>query len=190
MKNPDAKLGDLFPVTAEEVAGRLTAAIESDPQAKGLSGRLRELAVGEAAKRFGELLDVSLVDILSGAWYKYAALVKYADRQKYPKEESFLIPLGKHTIDSRHAPGIEVSIDDVTVLRLNFDINLSLEAKSAVLRVQDGRIREIQPGEMKAEGKIKFGEVVIAERKSRTINLPGSIDLGPGIEIRPHRRSV
>jgi hypothetical protein len=183
MKHPDAKLGDLFPVSAEEVKERLSSALSSDKDAKELPNHLLQMALGEAAKRFAELLEVSLVDIMAGAWYKYAALVQYTDRRKHPPEESILVELGKHSIDSAHSPRLEVLVGDRTVVRLKLDVKLSMEIKSAILRIQNGRIKEIRAGEVRAEGKVKFGDVVLAERKSSAVRLPGSIDLGDGIEI-------
>ena len=70
-------------------------------------------------------------------------------------------------------------------LKLPFAVDLTLTVKGAVLRIQNARIREIHPGNVSAKGKIAFGSAVIAERKSGTLTLPGSIDLGEGFLIKP-----
>jgi hypothetical protein len=186
MKGSEATLGDIFPLSAQDISDRVASAMTSDKgETKGLPNQMLQKMAGEVGKRFGELLDVSLVDIMGNAWHKYASLWKYADAQKYPPSESILVPLGDHTIDSKHEPAIELLVADKPVVRLKFIIDLALQMKSAILRVQGGRIKEIQPGEVYAEGKIKFGEVVLSERKSRTVAFPRSIDLGDGIAIRP-----
>jgi hypothetical protein len=187
VKKSETTLGDLFPMTVEEVKERLSSVVKADPgQVQGLTSHVLEMAIGEAAKRFADLLEVSLVDIMAGAWYKYAALLQYADRKKYPQSESIVVPLAKHVINSSHSPGIEVLVGETPVVRLKLTVKLSMEMKGAMLRIQGGRIMEIEPGEVRAEGTIKFGEVVLAERKSAAVKLPGSIDLGAGIEIKPH----
>ena len=186
MPNPEPTVGDLFPLSREELSQRLDDAIgSSEGEAKRWTAPVRQLVVGEVTRRFGELLDVRLTDIMAGAWCKYTTLRRYADPQQYPPEESVLVPLVDHDIDSKHSPAIEVSINDTPVLKLTFAVDLALHVKSAVLRIQDARIREIRPGEVNAEGKIAFGPAVIAERKSSTLTLPGAIDLGQGIAIRP-----
>ena len=185
MKGSETTLGDIFPLSAEEVSDCVFSAIKSKGSENGLTNQIAKKVAGEVGTRFGELLDVSLVDIMGNAWQKYAALWKYGDPEKYPPSESVLVPLGEHTIDSNHEPAIEVLVGDKPILKLKFKIELALKPKSAIVRIQGGRIKEIQPGEVNAEGKIKFGEVVLAERKSRTVAFHRSIDLGDGIAIRP-----
>jgi hypothetical protein len=94
------------------------------------------------------------------------------------------VPLGKHTIDSKHSPGIEVFLDNQLILKFQVDVVLALKFDSVILRIENGRIREIRPGEVRAEGSIKNGSAVLADRKSETIRIPGTINLGYGIEIR------
>jgi len=185
MKGSETTLGDIFALSAQDVSDRLLSGMQSEGKAKGLPTQILKSVTVEVGKRFSELLNVSLVDIMGNAWQKYASLWKYADPQKYPPSESVLVPLGEHTIDSKHEPAIEVLVGDKPVFRLKFNIDLALNPKSAILRIQGGRIKEIQPGEVQAEGKVKFGEVVLVERKSRTVAFPRSIDLGDGIAIRP-----
>lgn len=191
MPNGEPTVGDLFPLSHDELSERLDRAIGStDGEAKGWSAPVRQLVVGEVTRRFGELLDIRLADVMAGAWCKYSSLRRYADPQQFPPDESVVVPLIDHDIDSTHSPAIEVIINDTPVLKLTFSIELALHLKSAVVRIQDAHIREIRPGEVNAEGKIAFGPAVIAERKSATLTLPGSIDLGNGIAIRPLFRSA
>ena len=185
MPGSETTLGDIFTLSSQEVSDRLSSALKSEGEGKGLPNQILKNVTGEVGKRFSELLNVSLVDIMGSAWQKYASVWKYADPQKYPPSESVLVPLGEHSIDSKHEPAIEVLVGDKPVIRLKFNINLALNPKSVILKIQGGRIKEIQPGEVQAEGKIKFGEVVLFERKSRSVAFPRSINLGNGIAIRP-----
>jgi hypothetical protein len=144
------------------------------------------VVVEDVTRRFGELLDIRLADIMAGAWCKYASLLRYADPRLHPPDESVVVPLAEHDIDSKHSPAIEVLMNNTPVLKLTFAVDLTLTVKGAVLRIQNARIREIRPGDVSAKGKIAFGPAVIAERKSGTLTLPGSIDLGEGFPIKPH----
>src|SRR5262245_60613434 len=145
MKGSETTLGDIFPVSPQEVTDQVSSLINSDRlEAKGLTSQILKKMAGEVGRRFGELLDVSLIDIMGSAWQKYASLWKYGDPQKYPPSESVLVPLGEHTIDSKHEPAIEVLVGDKPVIRLKFNIDLALNQKSAILKIKAGRIKEIQ----------------------------------------------
>ena len=185
MSNAEPTVGDLFPLSREELTQRLDEAIGSDGKARAWTAPVRRLVVEEVTGRFGELLDIRLTDILAGAWCKYRSLRKYADRQHYPPEESVVVPLVEHDIQSDHSPFIEVVINDTPVLKLTFSVDLALHVDSAVVRIQDARIREIRPGSVNVKGSIAYGPAVIVERKSSTLTLPGAIDLGEGIALRP-----
>ena len=185
MPNGEPTVGDLFQLSHDTLSERLEHAIGStEGEAKSWSAPVRTLVVGEVTRRFGELLNIRLVDIMAGAWCKYSSLRRYADPHEFPPDESVIVPLADHDIDSKHSPAVEVVINETPVLKLTFSVDLVLHLKSAVVRIQDAHIREIRPGEVSAEGKIAFGPAVIAERKSATLTVPGSIDLGEGIAIR------
>lgn len=185
MPNAEPTLGDLFPMSKEELSQKLSSAIDSDHEAKGWSAPVRQMVVEDVSRRFGELLDIRLADIMAGAWSKYTSLLQYADPRQHPPDESVVVPLAEHDIDSRHAPAVEILMNNTPVLKLTFAVDLTLTVKGAVLRIQNARIREIHPGNVSARGKIAFGSAVIAERKSGTLTLPGSIDLGEGFPIKP-----
>ena len=186
MPNAEPTLGDLFPMSKEELSQKLSSAIDSDHgEAKGWSAPVRQMVVDDVSRRFGELLDVRLADIMAGAWCKYRSLLQYADPRQHPPDESVVVPLAEHDIDSRHAPAVEILMNNTPVLKLTFAVDLTLTVKGAVLRIQNARIREIHPGNVSAKGKVAFGSAVIAERKSGTLALPGSIDLGEGFPIKP-----
>ena len=69
MPNAEPTLGDLFPMSKEELSQKLSSAIDSDhDEAKGWSAPVRQMVVDDVSRRFGELLDVRLADIMAGAW--------------------------------------------------------------------------------------------------------------------------
>ena len=152
-------------------------------QTKGLGwGVLRE----EILKKVEDLLNISLPEIFTAAWNKYHILLQYLDRQKYPPNESFLVPLAEHTINSEHHPSLEIMINEQPVGKINFAISVALTLEGIILKIQDGKIKEIFTGTCKGKGTVKCEDQVILEEKMKSLSLPGSIDLGEGIPIAPY----
>ena len=181
----DATLGDLFPFHSDQLKTQLSQELEKMDGWAKWSALVRTALLNEASHRFGELLNVSLVDILSGSLQKYVELLPYTDRSKYPPQDSVNKTLKKITIDSKHSPKIEVMLNEQPVLRIEIKVTLSLIIESLVLRIQNGKIMEIKTGKVHAEGAVKFGDTVLVEKKSAPIPFPGSINFGSGIEILP-----
>lgn len=143
------------------------------------------VAFNEIMKKIGDLLNIGVLDIMVMAWNKYSLLLKYLDREKYSPDETFLVPLAEHTIKSEHHPYIEVLINDKMIGKIGFDINISLKLEGIILKIQDGKIKEILTGSCKGEGTISHDDFVIFEKSLEPIQLPGSIDLGEGMPIKP-----
>ncbi len=140
-------------------------------------------AFAEAGQKVGALLDIKITDILVRAWQKHAELQQYADRDKHPPEESILVPLSTHEVRSEHHPCLEIFIGDHLLGRMVFDLILTLEVKGLILKIQDARIREIRTGECRGAGVFEFEKVVLLEKESQDIPLPGRISLGDGIAL-------
>lgn len=143
------------------------------------------VALNEITKKVGDLLNISVIDIMVKAWNKYRELLKYTDKEKYPPDVSVLVPLAEHTIKSEHKPYVEILINEKPVGRVDFNINISLTLKGIVLKIQDGKIKEIKTGSCKGKGNVKLEDFVIMEKETESISLPGSINLGDGVAIAP-----
>ena len=131
------------------------------------------------------LLNISLSDIMVGAWRKYKILLKYCDKKKYGPDETFLVSLAEHTIMSNHKPYIEVIVNENPIGKIDFSISLSFTLKGFVLKVQDGMIKEIQTGNFQGKGEVKCEEFTILEEQTQMYSLPGLIRFGDGIPIIP-----
>lgn len=140
-------------------------------------------AFEEIYKKTADLLDISVVDVLVGAWNTYQALKKYLDKEKYPPTQSILVPLAEHTVKSEHNPHIDIFINDKLVGSIAFQIVLTFTVRGVILIVQDGKIKGIKTGEVKAKGSLKCEGALLLEQDFRPIPLPGSVDLGDGIPI-------
>ena len=130
----------------------------------------------------GELLDVSLGDIIVRAWTENKLFEKFLDPEKYNPQESILISLKKHKVSSSHKPYIDVSLNGKKIDTIDFQIDLTLTLEGVVLKIRDGRVCEIQSGTMKGSGTVKCEGLVLLKRDTGSINLPGAIKFS---EVKP-----
>ena len=65
-------------------------------------------AISDAfAQALHSALDVKVLDVLGSGWTKLIQLQAYLDRERYPPNDLYLLPLAQHTITSVHHPGVE-----------------------------------------------------------------------------------
>ena len=157
-------------------------AIRQAVEEKGIPG-LWETTRDELSRSVEALLNVSLLDVLRRAWNKTKELARYRDREKYPPDKTYIVPLAEHTIRSRHTPHLEIRINEQPAGRIDFEIRLEVALKGLHLHIQDGRIRKIDTGECRGKGKLLCEGFLLAQREWKKLEIPGSIDLGEGIEI-------
>ena len=192
MNDSQITLNQFFSLYAEELSEE-GLCVESE----GQTTSLREIVAKEAknikwpgvfgviVKKIEELLDIGISDIMVKAWAKYKALLKYTDREKYPPDQTILVPLVEHKIESEHHPHIDIMIDDKPFAKIEFQIDVELLLKGMVLKIRDGKIKEVNVGSCEGKGSIKCGEYVILEKEMEPFSLPSSVDLGDGIPIKP-----
>lgn len=137
----------------------------------------------ELDSQLEELLQFDLGEVIVSAWESHRLLAKYADSEAYPPNQTILVPVAQHQIESTHQPYIEIKIDEAAIGRLDFDIRLTLDLEGLVLKVRDGQVREVCGGACRGAGTLRCGDVVLKEHKARRFDLPGKIDLGEGIAI-------
>ncbi len=140
-------------------------------------------AFQEVIKQIEDLFNIRVIEIMAMAWNKYRVLLKYTDKEKYSPNDTFLASLVEHTIKSEHKPYLEILINDNSIGKIDFSISISLTLKGFILKIQDAKIKEIQTGTCKGKGTIKCEDVVIMEKETESVPLPGSIILGEGIPI-------
>ena len=141
-------------------------------------------AAEEISRKTTDLLDLSMMDLLVGGWNTYQGLKKYLDKGKYSPTQSILVPLAEHTVHSEHHPHLEIFIEDECVGTISFEIALTFAARGVMLLVQDGMIKGIKTGEVKGKGSLKCEGALLLKQDFRSIPLPGSIDLGNGVQIQ------
>lgn len=123
----------------------------------------------------GELLNVSLLDIIVRAWNENNLFEKYLDPEKYDPKESVLISLNKHSVTSSHSPHIDVSLNGKKLGQIDLKIDLALTIEGVILEIRGGQLQEIQFGNIKGQGTLKCEDLVLLKRDTGTIEFPGTI---------------
>ena len=145
----------------------------------------RNLVESLVATATDRLLDISLNDIMMGAWTKMLAIQEFATGEKLQSDKTHKFLLTEHKITSKHSPKIELFVYDSKVAEVTVDINLTLVMAKTILMIKQGRILEIRISGCQAMGKLSCYGQKILERKSAELNFPSAIKLGDGIEIPP-----
>jgi hypothetical protein len=140
---------------------------------------LRDKILAEA----GGLLDIRLQDVMCWAWKKGRELEAYRDTERYPPDKTFSVPLVEHKITSTHTPRVDIRMNDKKVGSIHFAVTIEIAIKAMTLEIQNARIKKIHAGDCKAKGRFLCEGVLVAERESKPLDLPGTIDLGEGLEI-------
>lgn len=130
----------------------------------------------DLVKNIGELLNIPIPDLFIDSWKKGKAIQDALSESKQSPEKTIEIELVDHTIESEHKPYIEIRIKGIPQpKKINFIIEVSFDLKGFILKIQNGSICEIQPGTCEITGTFKCENILIAEKKSETFKLPGSI---------------
>ena len=131
-------------------------------------------AMPDLVSKIGELFNVELPDLLLVSWKKAGELQDaLAESRKAPEEVIFL-ELAEHVITSEHHPYIEIRIGGVPLpKRIQFTVELSTRLKGVELKIKGGEIVEIETGSCEFEGKVKYENLTIADKKLEPIRLRG-----------------
>jgi len=74
-------------------------------------------------------------------------------------------------------------MNDKKVGSIQFAVNIEIGIKAVTLEIRNARIKKIHAGECKAKGSFLCEGLLLAERESESLHLPGTIDLGEGLKI-------
>lgn len=139
----------------------------------------------EIKSRASELLNIPLPDVMIRAWRESGILNKYINSEEYDPEAVIFIELKEHTMSSNHKPYLDIEINQKSIGKINFEINLELIVKGIILKIQDAKIKQIRTGNIKASGTINCEGHEIGKKESEEVDFPGTLDLGEGIPIAP-----
>jgi len=126
----------------------------------------------EVGARLAEILDVKLSDVVVSAWERAQDFREYADPEAHPPDETILTELAEHTIDIDFHPSLELLVNDRPLPGIQLDITLSLTIKGLILKIRDGKVREMTAGSIMGRGKLETAGLTILEKRTAEILLP------------------
>jgi hypothetical protein len=135
------------------------------------------------AEKTVEMLDIPIVKILFPAWKKYREIMEFADPEKHPPGETSLVSLAEHSVKTEHHPYLKVSYRGFEFPKIEFTLSAELILQGIVLRIQDGKIKEIKEGTIKGKGSLLLEKESVIETPFGSYDLPGSVDLDGGIPL-------
>lgn len=129
------------------------------------------------------LVDVSLKDVLVGAWKVNRQFTKYTDPATYPPEKVSCVELLTHHIKSSYEPYVELVIDGASAGKVTFSLELDVCVQAGIIVIQAGRIRRLEPGKCHVTATLKCEGEEVAQRKSQDFSWTDGISFGEGIPI-------
>ena len=131
-----------------------------------------------ALRQIESLLNISIQDILVGAWNKSFTVGQQLEKSLKSPGKDIFQQLAEHKITSKHEPYLTLLKDGQEIGRLPFSVSLELVLQGAVLRIRDGEIKEIQTGRIKGKGTLKCGGATLVDKELQSISLPGQLAVG------------
>jgi hypothetical protein len=140
--------------------------------------------VGQAVTRtVPKALNLNLTELLVGGWNTSRKVLEAAERSKSAPQEIIPVSLGHHTITSSHRPAVEVWVGGKKVMEVLLKVQLELEIETAILTIQQAKIKEAALGKCLGSGTLSCEGAMLIERTAKPILLPGRIRFGDGIPI-------
>jgi len=131
-------------------------------------------AMPDLASKIGELFNVELPDLMVSSWKKARELQEALEESRKSPEEVIVLDLAEHEITNEYHPSIEIRIAGLPLpKKIEFKVQLVTALKGINLKIQAGTITEIQAGSCDFEGKIKYEDLTIAEKKVGPLKLLG-----------------
>lgn len=146
---------------------------------------------GEIRKKTLEALKVDAVGLLTSAWSKYKSLSDFVEKGTSVGKTAHL-PLAEHSITAEMHPNLEIQLGRLLTKRIVFDVELELKLKGLVLKIENGKIVEVEGGSCEGSGEIKVQEHSLVHKSFGPIHLPHKVHLGKEFQLCPHtiRREV
>jgi hypothetical protein len=133
----------------------------------------------DLVSKIGELFNVELPDLLVVSWKKATELQEALEESRKSPEQVIVLDLAEHVITNEYHPYIEIRIAGVpSPKRIEFTVQIPARLKGINLKIQNGTITEIQAGSCEFEGKVKYEDLTIADKKLGPIELRGLSTLG------------
>jgi hypothetical protein len=131
-------------------------------------------AMPDLASKIGELFNVELPDLLVLSWKKAGEIQQALEDSRNAPQRVIVLDLAEHVVTNEYHPYIEIRIVGVPLpKRIEFKVQILTRLKGINLKIQAGTITEIQAGSCDFEGKVKYQDLTIADKKVGPIELLG-----------------
>ena len=131
-------------------------------------------AMPDLASKITELFDIELPGLLVPAWEKAKELQEALEESKKSPDEVIVLNLAEHEVNNEYHPYIEIRIAGMPLpKKIEFKVEIATTLKGINLKIQAGTITEIQAGSCDFQGKIKYEDLTIAEKKVGPLKLLG-----------------
>lgn len=192
MSDHDLSAKDLLFDSNADVAANTREKMEKEPAGVELRAELAKksrlikwnVVADVLLDRAVEMSDIPLAKILLPAWKKYREIEKFADPQSYPPEDTELVSLVEHTVQTEHKASLEILFKGAQVKVIDFAVATELTLEGVVLQIRGGRVMAIEAGSVKGKASLAMESKIVLERPFAPISLPGKIDLGEGLPLR------
>ena len=189
MPEASLTLSDLLELPSKTFPKQVLTAGVSEEELNSLKGKISGALSGVSwghleetvCAKLSEQLNKDPMELISAAWEKYHVLAEAAEQSK--SGETVFVPLEEHSISSELHPYVEIQVGPQVIKRIEFDVNLTLQLKGLVLKIEAEKIKAIEAGSCEGSGEIQVMDVSIWKHDFKPVNLPGRINLGSGIAI-------
>jgi len=144
----------------------LKKTISDKPQSIGRSHVSKKVV-----NKIFELLDISFVDILKNAWGSENNFKALLDKSKTLASETFIVPLAKHQVTSKHNPRVQFLMSEKLISEIKLNIGLGMDIDKVTIKVSNGQIQEIVSGACRVNLKIEYLDFSLFEMKSKELSL-------------------
>src|ERR1043166_4090736 len=158
-ENDPRPLDEIMPAAWKLMRGQLAVATKTLSLATAAVRRHRsdteiELAASEVLKHLRTALrELSISQLLAGAWSKYDGLRK---RSGLLDEQTRFETLFTHSVTSTHRPVVELRAAAAPIARFEFDVEIMITFDVVTLAIQRGRIMSARLGKVEAAGSLKY----------------------------------
>ena len=129
-------------------------------------------AMPDVASKVSELFNVELPELFVSSWKKAKELQEALEESKKSPDEVIVLELTEHEITNDYHPYIEIRIAGMPLpKKIEFKVQIATALKGINLKIQAGTITEIQAGSCDFEGKLKYQDLTLAQKKVGPIEL-------------------
>jgi hypothetical protein len=128
----------------------------------------------DLVSKVSELFNVELPDLLIFSWKKASELQQALVESRKSPEQVIFLDLAEHVIDNQYHPCIKIRINGIPSPKpIEFIVQILTRLKGIILKIQGGTITEIQLGSCEFEGKVRYKDITIADKKVGPLELRG-----------------